>query len=65
MTDTTVSTTTPQASRTENTLVVGVLIVTVAIVFYINRIITNLEKRNSAITKEIQRITSKHKPHSA
>ena len=44
----------------ENTIVVAVLAVTVVIVFYANRVITNLEKRNNAIVKEIERITSKH-----
>jgi hypothetical protein len=48
------------APRIENTIVVAVLAVTVVIVFYVNRLITNLEKRNNAIVKEIERITSKH-----
>ena len=49
------------APRIENTIVVAVLAVTVVIVFYVNRLITNVEKRNNAIVKEIERITSKHK----
>ncbi len=48
------------APRMENTIVVAILAVTVVIVFYVNRLITNLEKRNNAIVKEIERITSKH-----
>jgi hypothetical protein len=52
---------TPAVPRSiENTIVVAVLAVTVVIVFYVNRLITNLEKRNNAIVKEIERITSKH-----
>jgi hypothetical protein len=49
------------APRMENTIVVAILVVSVIIVFYGNRLITNLEKRNNAIVKEIERITSKHK----
>lgn len=48
------------APRMENTIIVAVLVVTVVIVFYANRLITNLEKRNNAIVKEIERITAKH-----